>query len=304
MHAIRGRVAAALLAALPALAMAADEPFKVVATTGILADMARQVAGPRATVTVLVPPDVDPHSWSPSAAEARDLAGARLVVSNGLGLDAHLEKFIRSATPDAVMIEAAAGIDPIEPEHDHADHDHSHEGHDHGEADPHAWLDARLGMQYVAAIRDALAQVDAAHADEYESRAELYTATLRVVDAWTKRELAEIPAEARLIATDHDAFAYFARAYGMETATLRSASRSAEATGERVAEVRSLLAERRVPAIFCEDASSARMMESVARDAGVRFGGLLHVEALPPAPDDSYIGLFRTNVRILKENLK
>lgn len=290
-------VAAALCAG------ASAEPLRIVATTEVLADMARQVAGSRATVETLIPAGADPHSWSPSARDAARVAEADIVIANGLGLEAALEPFLASAATTAVRVEAAAKVEAVAGSCDHAGHDHDHE-HAHGTLDPHAWMDARAGMQYVDAIRDALVAVDGANAEDYAARAELYSTTLRVVDAWAKRELAKVPAESRTIVADHDAFAYFARAYGFETLSVRGAAGGAQATGERVAAVRAALGDRTVPAVFCESAASERFMRTVAEDAGARFGGMLHVETLPPPPDDSYVGLFRANVSALRDSLR
>lgn len=294
MKAICGGLAAVLATM---LSTAAAEPLRVVATTDILADMAREVAGPHAAVETLIPPNVDPHAWSPSPRDATRLAEADIVIANGLGLEAGLEPLLANAK--ARRVDAAAKIEAIECPHDHEGHDH-----DHGDADPHAWMDARLGMQYVEAIRAAFAEADPANAEDYAARADLYATTLRVTDAWAKRELAKIPAESRTIVVDHDACAYFARAYGFETVALRNAAGGAEATGARVAEVRALLGERPVPAIFCESGANEPFMRSIAKDAGVEFGGVLYVETLPPPPDDSYVGLFRANVRTLRESLR
>jgi len=300
MKTICGGLAAALATMLATAAAA--EPLRVVATTDVLADMAREVAGPHAGVETLIPPSVDPHAWSPSPRDATRLAEADIVVANGLGLEAGLEPLLANAK--AKRVDAAGKIDAIESTHGHEGHDHAEHDHHHGDVDPHAWMDARLGMQYVEAIRTALAEADPANAEDYSARADLYATTLRVTDAWAKRELAKIPAESRTIVVDHDACAYFARAYGFETVALRNAAGGAEATGARVAEVRALLGERPVPAIFCESGANEPFMRSIAKDAGVEFGGVLYVETLPPPPDDSYVGLFRANVRTLRESLR
>lgn len=216
------------LLAADALPAAAAEPVKVVASFSILGDLVRQVGGERVAVTTLVGPDGDAHVFQPAPADALAVAGAALVVVNGLGFEGWLDRLVEAAGYRGPVVVAAAGVTPRamaeapdhepEPEaahapgdaHDH-DHDHDHPGHDHGDIDPHAWQSVANVKLYVAQIRDGLIAVDGAGAESFRANAASTLAELDALEAEIKAAVAAIPPERRKIVTSHDAFGYLPR---------------------------------------------------------------------------------------------
>jgi zinc/manganese transport system substrate-binding protein len=291
-----------LLLAVAVMSAADAMPFRVVCTTSILADLARQIGGGRVEVVSLLKPGSDPHSWQPTPDDVRLIAGARLVVVNGFGYEGWLDQLISAAgiARDRVVV-ASAGVEPMTAgAHAHGD------GHDHGDQDPHAWHDARNGMRYVANLRDAFTAVDAAGAVDYAAWTELYQAELRVVDAWVKKQIATLPAERRVLVTSHDAMAYFARAYGLEVVPVEGITTGQEPDPARFAKLITLLRTRGVPAVFIESSASPKVVERLGTEAGARLGGTLLADSLdvPGRLGDSYLGMFAHNARTIVGALK
>lgn len=285
------------------LSAAEGGPFKVVCTTSILADLARQVGGGRVEVVSLLKPGSDPHSWQPTPDDVRLIAGARLVVVNGLGYEGWLDQLISAAgiARERVVV-ASTGVEPMTA----GAHGHGHEGHDHGDQDPHAWHDAKNGMRYVANLRDAFTVVDAAGAADFAAWTELYQAELRVIDAWVKKQIATLPAERRVLVTSHDAMAYFARAYGLEVVPVEGITTGQEPDPARFAKLITLLRTRGVPAVFIESSANPKVVERLGTEAGARLGGTLLADSLdlPGRLGDSYLGMFAHNARTIVGALK
>lgn len=278
-------------------------PLRVVCTTSILADLARQVGGGRVEVLSLLKPGSDPHAWQPTPDDVKLIASARLVVVNGLGYEGWLDQLITAAgvARERVVI-ASTGVEPMTA----GAHAHGHAGHDHGDQDPHAWHDAKNGMRYVANLRDAFTAIDAAGAADYAAWTELYQAELRVVDAWVKKQIATLPSERRVLVTSHDAMAYFARAYGLEVVPVEGITTGQEPDPARFAKLITLLRTRGVPAVFIESSANPKVVERLGTEAGARLGGMLLADSLdlPGRLGDSYLGMFAHNARTIVGALK
>jgi len=282
----------------------------VVASFSILADLVRQVGGGRVEVTTLVGPGGDAHVFSPAPADAKRIAAAGLIVTNGLTLEGWLPRLISASGAKAPVIVASKGVnaahlDENAPGHVHdAAPDHSH-GHGHGGLDPHAWQDVVNVKTYVRNIRDGLIAVDPAGREVYESNAAAYLARLDELDADIRRRMAAIPAARRRIITTHDAFGYFGRAYGLGLIAPQGLSTDTEASAADVARVVRQIRAEKAPAVFLENIADPRLMARIARETGVRVGGQLYTDSLSPAdgPAASYIAMMRSNVGTLEKAL-
>lgn len=293
------RLAAALAAALFAFPAAA-EPIKAVASFSILGDLVKAVGGERVAVTTLVGPDGDAHVFSPSPADVKKVAEARIVVENGLGLEGWMSKLVKSARASAPVVVASKGVATIESAED--DHGHDH-GHDHGKGngspDPHAWQNVRNVMIYVANIRDGLIAADPDGAEAYRANAQGYLAQLEALDAEIVAAWARIPPERRRIITGHDAFGYFSKAYGLEVIAPQGVSTDAEASARDVARIIRQIKARKVPAVFVETISDGRLVERIAKETGARVGGALYSDALSAGdgPAATYLDMMRWNLK-------
>lgn len=300
-------VAIAALGAAPAFAQTAApataqaQPattIPVVATFSILADFVKQVGGERVAVTTLVAAGADAHVYSPTPADARALAGARLVFVNGLGFEGWVNRLIRSSGTRATVVTASAGVRPLKAEK--GGHDHGH-GHSHGENDPHAWQSVANVRLYVETIRAALAAADAAGAEVYGANARRYLASLDELENEIRSSIARIPADRRRIITAHDAFQYFEKAYGVDFVSPRGVSTAAEPSPQQIARIIQQIRRDKIPAVFLENISDPRLIKRIADETGARIGGTLYSDALTPAggPASTYIDLMRHNVRQL-----
>src|SRR5580658_221525 len=183
----------ALLFALPAWAESAeaDGRVKVVATFSILGDLVREVGGDAVEVTTFVGPDSDAHTYQPKPTDARALAGAKVLVSNGLGFEGWIDRLSEAAGFKGAHIVASAGAPT--------------------ESDPHCWQDVACTRRYVANIAEGLASADPTNAALYHARAAAYDQKLATLDAWIRREIANVPMAQRQAITGHTSFRYFAR---------------------------------------------------------------------------------------------
>jgi manganese/zinc/iron transport system substrate-binding protein len=177
-----------------------------------------------------------------------------------------------------------------------------------GAHDPHVWFDVRLWMKAVECVRDALVDLDPAHAHDFQANADRYLKELAELDAYVKAQAARVPAGRRVLVTAHDAFYYFGRAYGFEVRGLQGISTAAEANTRDVEELARFLAERQVPAIFGESSVPDRNLQAVqealrsksGRDIQL-LGGQLFSDALGDAgtPEGTYIGMVRHNIDVI-----
>ena len=269
----------------------------VVATTNYLADIVRNVAGDRMEVTALMPEGSDPHSFEPRPDDARVIAESRLVVTDTVGLAPTVDALLEGAVqPGTMVLEAAKGLKGRQ----------SEEGDEHaGETDPHFWLDPVNVLTYVANIRDTLAMLDPEGADAYRQNAESYSAQLRELDAWIVGEVAKIPANRRLLVTNHESLGYFTERYGFTLVGTVFNTLGAEGTpsAKQLADLVDAIRASGVPAIFLESGSNAVLADEVAREAGVIVVTDLYVHSLGKnAP--TYVDMIRWDVRRIVEVLE
>lgn len=274
----------------------------VVATFSILGDIVSNVGGDRVTVKTLVGPNGDAHVYSPSPADAKTVADAKVVVTNGLGFEGWLARLIKSSNTKAPNIVASKGIKPrkLAGGHSH-DHDHGHAG-----GDPHAWQSVANVKTYVVNIRDGLTAADPAGKATYEANAAAYLAKLDALDREVRDTISKIPPERRKIITTHDAFGYFKDAYGMDFIAPQGVSTDSEASARDVARIITQVKKQKIPAVFLENISDPRLLTRIASETGAKVGGTLYSDALTdekgPAP--TYIDLIRHNIRTLSAALQ
>jgi zinc/manganese transport system substrate-binding protein len=266
----------------------AAEPIKAVATFSILADLVRQVGGERVELTTLVGPDGDAHVFSPSPADGRRIADAKVVFANGLGLEGWLGRLVKASGGKARLVEVARGVKPLPDAGGHAGHGHGH-GHSHAGGDPHAWQDVRNVKLYVAAIRDALGEASPDDRATFAANATAYLAKLDALDAEIRERIGRIPADRRRIITSHDAFRYFKAAYGLDFVAPQGVSTESEASANDVARIIRQIRREKISAVFLENVTNARLIERIASETGAKIGGRVYSDALsgpdgPPPP--------------------
>ncbi len=294
--------AAALLAGCGAPASppypSGDQRLSVVATTSIVADLARNIGGEQVRVEGLMGPGVDPHLYRAREGDVRRLQEADLILFNGLHLEAKLAEVLERMPRAVAVTETIPRERLIAPPEFEGAHD------------PHVWFDVSLWMIAAERTRDALTSADPAGAPAYAANAAAYLAELEKLHRYALARVAETPQAARVVITAHDAFNYFGSAYGLEVRGLQGISTAAETGAADVQALAELVANRRIPAMFVESSVPPRSIEAVqaavrARGFEVGIGGELYSDALgDPAGDaGTYLGMVRHNVDTIVDAL-
>lgn len=256
----------------------------ILTSTTILADITRQVAGDRLNIDSLLPVGSDPHSYQPTPQDIAKVSESKLIIVNGAGYETFLDPLLKNADGQRTLIEASAGISPRK----------NAQG-----IDPHMWLDPNLVIQYVGNIRDALIQVDPTGEAAYKSNADAYTAALKKLDAWIVEQVDQIPAEKRLLVTNHEAFGYFADRYGFKVigTVIESFSTDASPSAQQLAALIDQIKASKAPAIFLDASDNATLAQQIAAETGVKVITDLHLESLTDgAPAATYIDMMKYNV--------
>lgn len=274
-----------------------DRPFLLCSTTQI-ADFARQIVGDSCKVTSVLAPGADPHTYMPTPGDAQLALKADLCFENGLHLEG--KNWMATLAKDAgkPVITCAEGIEPIELEEE-------------GKkiVDPHAWFSPKNAAVYVNNIFKGVSSLDPERKSQYEARAKLYLQQLRVLDAWIKAQVSAIPPARRVLVTSHDAFNYFAHAYGFKHRAPVGWSTGSEMgagmTPERRRLVIKSIRDMGVKAVFVETSVNPKLVREVAREAGVKIGGELYSDSMgeEDTAAETYIGMMRENIITILEAL-
>lgn len=279
----------------------AARPLAVVATTGMIADAAREIGGDRVAVEALMGPGVDPHSYRQTRSDIAAMTRADLVLWHGLYLEAQLEGFLEGLAERQRVVAVAEDL----PEEHLIAHD------DYAEKkDPHVWMDPDLWQLVVARIRDAL--IEASPADEavFRENARIHLAEIDALSDYADRVLASVPEAARVLVTAHDAFNYFGRAYGFEVVGIQGISTESEAGLRRIESLVDMLVTRGIGAVFVETSVTDRNVRALiegaaARGHEVRIGGELYSDAMgePGTYEGTYLGMIDHNVTVIASAL-
>jgi ABC-type Zn uptake system ZnuABC Zn-binding protein ZnuA len=283
-----------------------DNAVSVLASTTFLADIAQNVAGDRQAVDSLLPIGADPHAYQAAPSDVAKISESDLLILNGVEYEHFIEPLLENAGGERIIIEATAGLEP-HPAEEHADEAESGAGHEHEAGDPHMWLDPNLVITYVENIRDGLIEADPEGADTYKANADAYIAQLKDLDKWIVEQVSTIPAERRLLVTNHEAVGYFAERYGFEVVGAVIPSLSTDA-GTSAKEMSALIEEVKssgAPAIFLGEVENADLAKQIADETGVKVVDNLYLESLTDgAPAATYIDMMKHNVTSIVDGLK
>lgn len=285
-------------------------PLPVVTSFSILGDVAKQVGGERVTVQNLVGANQDSHAYHMTSGDIKKIRSAKLVLLNGLGLEgADVQRAVKQSK--VAYAEATKGITALkasEEGHHHHHHDgeegHEHHHHDHGEFDPHVWTDPVLMTTYAKNVGDALIKADPAGKAYYQQRLNAYQGQLKKLHADAQAAFNAVPADKRKVLTGHDAFSYMAKRYNISFISPQGVSSAAEPSAKQVASIIRQIKREGVKAVFAENIKDSRMVDRIAKETGVRVSGKLYSDALGGAPANTYIGMYRYNVKALTDAMK
>lgn len=264
----------------------------VVATTSILGDVARQVGGSLIDLYILMPVGTDPHSYEPRPQDVATLSNAKVVLINGLNLEATLQPVLTNAKN---VVTVSDGIKTILL------------SAEEGGSDPHVWQDPNNVIIWVNNIANSFAQADPAHASAYKANADAYIQQLTTLDAWIKDQVSQIPAANRKLVTDHEDFGYFAARYGFEQVgeVIPSVNTEAAPSAKDLAALEDAIRASGVKAVFVGTTVNPEMSSRVASDTGVKLVSLFTDSLSQPGGGaETYLALIRYNVNAIVAALK
>jgi ABC-type Zn uptake system ZnuABC Zn-binding protein ZnuA len=292
----------------PSESTGAAADYTVIATTSVFADLAQLALGDNVTIETIIPAGVDVHTFEPSPADAQKLAGADLIVMNGLGLDEWALSLLEAAgKSEEDVLELAEGIDESNAwvylegeEHDAAATD----VHEHGGSDPHIWLDPKGAAIYVDRIAARVAAELPERVMEIESARDAGLAEIAALDEELRVGFAAVDASARKIVTFHDAFGYFARAYEIEIVGVAVEAPGQEPSAKEIAALIDAIKAAGVTSVFSEAQFPSKVLNQVAAETGATVLENLYSDALGDAPANSYLGAMRANASAILASFK
>jgi ABC-type Zn uptake system ZnuABC Zn-binding protein ZnuA len=259
----------------------------VVATTTEIGDWVSEVGGRAVAVDQVLEPNTDPHEYEPRPSDVEAAASADLVFANGDGLDEWIDEVVSDSGSGAEIVELGSAVPVRLP------------GEEGGEHDPHWWHDPRNAEAAVAEIARRLAAAEPSHGRLFARNAAAYLERLRRLDRGIARCMAAVPASARKLVTDHDAFGYFARRYGIEVvgAVVPSQTTQAQPSAEDLAELAGLIEREGVSAVFPESSLSPKLAEAIAEQTGASADRTLYGDSLGPqgSAAETYVGMEAAN---------
>lgn len=278
---------------LPAASFAAQK-FKAVTTFTVIADMAKNVAGDAAEVQSITKPGAEIHEYQPTPQDLMRAQGANLILWNGLNLELWFEKFFDNIH-DVPGVVVSTGVEPMS----------INEGPYNGKPNPHAWMSPTSALIYVDNIRDAFVNYDPEHAETYKHNAETYKAKIRATIDPIKNELSSLPEERRWLVTSEGAFSYLARDFNLKELYLWPINADQQGTPQQVKHVIDAVRKHNIPVVFSESTISDAPAKQVARETGVKYGGVLYVDSLSEADGvvPTYIDLLKVTSSTIAKGL-
>jgi zinc/manganese transport system substrate-binding protein len=288
---------------------AAERPLRVAALSTILAEIARAVGGDKVQVTEVVGPDVDPHTFDPAPADIRTIVEADIVFASGLHMESYIDRLVANAGPEGRVVNVGDALpfvlslpaNRVEEEIDQTRELLSADG----EKDPHWWHSIDNVLFATDLVRVEYARSRPAWAGVFAHNAQAYEQRLFALQAWASREIAKLPPARRQLVTSHDAFGYFARAYGFTIHSIGGLSTDGEPNAQHLAQLIDLIRHEHIRAVFAENSVNPRIVQNLVSETGVHLGGMLYADGLGAAGSDaaSYEKMFQHNVRTIVEEL-
>jgi manganese/zinc/iron transport system substrate-binding protein len=278
-----------------------DGKIRAVATTGMIADMVRQIGGDWVIVEQLIQSGVDPHLYKPIRDDVVAIMASSVVFYNGLKLEGRMADLLSGNVAEGrVHIAMSDALD--------ADMLLGEPGHD--AIDPHIWMDVSMWKRATQLIQAELVRRLPQHAEIMTQRAEELRARLSELDRRGLTAMATIPESQRVLISSHDAFQYFGRRYGLRVEGVQGISTASEAGLSRIPELIQMIGERKVPAVFKESSVAGRMIDAIIEGAAARgihlqVGPELYSDALGATGSgaDTYEGMMAHNFQSVAESL-
>lgn len=279
----------------PGFSAIASDKLKVVTTFTVIADIAANVAGEAAIVQSITKPGAEIHNYQPTPKDIVRAQGADLILYNGFNLERWFEKFMEDVK-DVPSIVISDGVQPLS----------IYEGPYDGKPNPHAWMSPRNALIYIQNISDALSWIDPENAEIYQKNADQYALKIQMLADEIKTQLETIPERQRWLVTSEGAFSYLAQDLNMKELYLWPINAEQQGTPGQIRAVIEHILERNIPVIFSESTVSDRPAKQVAKETGIRYGGVLYVDSLSAhdGPVPTYLDLLRLTTQTIADGFK
>lgn len=276
--------------------IAGDARPDVVATSTVIADWVAEVGGDQIDLTSILQPGADPHVYEPVPADTIAFEDADLIFYNGYNLEPNLIRLLNAAGVDAERVALGEVVPPLDLQKGSTT-----------VPDPHVWGDVSNAVPMVEAIRDQLIELAPDHSELFTANAAAYISELNQLHDWIAIQTATIPSAQRQLVTTHDAFQYYASAYGLTVVgTLIGLSTEEQPSARTVQQLVSSIQGLGVPAIFAETTINPQLITTVANESGVTLAPqALYSDSIgaPGSDGDSYLRMMAANTRSIVENL-
>ena len=274
-----------ILLLLLACARADDGRLRVSSFSTILTEIVREVGGDKVAVTGHVKPGVDPHEFTPTAADLKIVSSSDIILVSARHLEGYVEKLRAAAGGKAVLLEVGNQLPGMA-------------------SDPHWWHSIGNIRRATRIVRDELIRLRPDSRAAFSANAAAYTDRLNTLEKWVKIKVADLPRDQRRLVTNHDSFGYFAREFGFTVYPIAGLTRNDQPASKKVAEIITTIREQGVKAIFSEDIENPKVIEQITRETGAKLGGKLLSDGLGAKPNDTVDAMFRHNVTSIVEALK
>ena len=290
---------------------ATSDKINVLVTTPMLGDFVNEIGGENINLTILMPAEVDPHTYDPSPQDASKIADADIVFYVGLKYEpSALIKLVENTSNEAaVLVEVGEEINPIEfseeghKGHDDHDDEEGHEGHGHGSEDPHFWFDPARVAIAAELMMNQLIELDPSNSEAYKTAGEAYISELNELDSTVSALIETVPSKNRKLITTHESLGYLEARYGVEVLTtiIPSLTSADEISPAQLVDVLDVIEDNDVKVIFIESEAPSVYAETIAAEANIRTVTGLWVETL--RENQSYSDWLTENVELIVENL-
>lgn len=281
---------------------ATEGPLRVVATTGMVADLVQEIGGDSLQVTALMGPGVDPHLYKATQGDLVRLRAADVIFYNGLHLEGKMGEVFEKLAAIKQVVAIGESLPPSQLLQDPVYQENF---------DPHIWFDVSLWAATIDGVVEALSEADPESSAYFRTNAEQYREELEELHQWVRSRIDRLPVEKRILVTAHDAFNYFGRAYGIDVRGLQGISTLSEFGLKDRVDLVDFLVEKEIKAVFVETSVSEKNINSIVegcRQKGheIRIGGSLYSDAMgdPGTPAGTYLGMVRANVNTIVDALQ
>jgi zinc/manganese transport system substrate-binding protein len=280
------------------LTLSASAKIKITTLSPLLADLARQVGGDKVEVIDLIGIRGNPHSFNPTTNTLREASGSSLYLASGKNLEPYLPKLKSLIGSSATVLEIGENIRSLKISAKSSAYACC-PNHSNGVMDPHWWQSIENWRKATSTLESQLTKLDPQNKAHYKARAKAYRTQLDKVNAWAKTQIATIPRSDRTLATAHAAFGYFCKDFGFQSIPLRGLNSEQSPSPKYLALAVGTLLEKNVKAIFPDESSNPKALQTISRTAGIKLGTKIYADS-----HQSIIGMFQHNVTVITKALK